>query len=135
MNPILNVPGTELPIIQAPMPGVQAGRLAAAVSQAGGLGSLPCAMLAPEAIRTELELVRQRVGNRVNVNFFCHVPPQPDAAREARWRAALAPFYRELGIDANEIHPGAGRRPFTAEAADVLQDFKPAVVRDRKSVV
>ena len=128
MNPILKVLGSELPLIQAPMAGVQAGRLAAAVSQAGALGSLPCAMLAPEGIRKELELVRASVGNRVNVNFFCHVPPQPDTAREAAWRAALAPYYRELGIDADTIPPGAGRMPFSDEAADVLEEFKPAVV-------
>jgi hypothetical protein len=46
---MLNLIGTESPIIQAPMAGVQDHRLAAAVSNAGGLGSLPCAMLGPEA--------------------------------------------------------------------------------------
>ena len=128
MEPISRILGTELPIIQAPMAGVQAGRLAIAVSQAGALGSLPCAMLAPDAIAKELELVRSAVGNRVNVNFFCHVPPQPDAAREAAWRAALAPYFREFGIDADQVPPGAGRMPFSAAAADVLEAFKPAVV-------
>lgn len=125
---MLKLLGAELPIIQAPMAGVQAGRLAAAVSQAGALGSLPCAMLAPDAIAKELALVRAAVGNRVNVNFFCHEPPQPDAAREAGWRAALALYYRELGIDADKIPSGAGRTPFGEEAADVLEDFRPAVV-------
>ena len=37
--------GTHLPLIQAPMAGVQDWRLAAAVSEAGGLGSLPAGML------------------------------------------------------------------------------------------
>ena len=128
MNAMSRVLGTELPIIQAPMAGVQAGRLAAAVSAAGGLGSLPCAMLAPEAIAKELELVRAAAGNRVNVNFFCHVQPEADPAGEAAWRTALAPYFRELGIDAGKIPPGAGRRPFGEEAADVLEAFRPAVV-------
>lgn len=128
MNPIAQVLGSALPIIQAPMAGVQAGKLAIAVSQAGALGSLPCAMLAPDAIARELALVRDAVGNRVNVNFFCHVPPEPDAAREAAWRVALAPYFREFGIDAEKTPPGAGRMPFNDEAADVLERFKPAVV-------
>ena len=47
----------ELPIIQAPMAGVQAGALAIAVSNAGGLGSLPCALLDRDAMRAELSIV------------------------------------------------------------------------------
>ena len=83
--------GTELPIIQAPMAGVQAGDLAVAVSEAGALGSLPCAMLDPDAVREELAAIRARTTRPVNVNFFCHTPPAPDPAGEAAWRAALAP--------------------------------------------
>ena len=110
------------------MAGVQAGALAAAVSEAGGLGSLPCALLPPEAMRAELELIRARTRKPFNVNFFCHVPPQPDAAREAAWRESLAPFYREHGIDAASIPAGPGRLPFGDDAADALEPFKPAVV-------
>lgn len=82
------------------MAGVQAGALAAAVSEAGGLGSLPCAMLAPEAMRIELEVIRAHTRKPFNVNFFCHVAPASDAAREAAWRNVLAPYYREFGVDA-----------------------------------
>src|SRR5688500_1121539 len=77
--------GTELPLIQAPMAGVQGSALAIAVSNAGGLGSLPCAMLAPDAMRKELEAIRAQTDKPYNVNFFCHVQPQPDAQREAAW--------------------------------------------------
>jgi nitronate monooxygenase len=84
--------GIELPIIQAPMAGVQLGALAAAVSGAGGLGSLPCAMLTPEAMVKELELLRSCTDRPFNVNFFCHAPPPPDAAREAGWRRGRAPY-------------------------------------------
>ncbi|HEX5513600.1 MAG TPA: nitronate monooxygenase, partial [Gammaproteobacteria bacterium] len=62
------------------------------------------------------------------VNFFCHTPPAPDAQREAAWRAALAPHYAEFGIDADSIPAGPGRAPFSAEAAEVLAEFRPAVV-------
>ena len=120
--------GIELPIIQAPMAGVQLSALAVAVSNAGALGSLPCAMLAPEAIRKELAAIKSQTRKPYNVNFFCHVPPSPDAGREKAWRAALAPFYKEYGIDADAIPVGPGRNPFNSEAADVLDEFKPPVV-------
>lgn len=120
--------GIELPIIQAPMAGVQDHRLAVAVSNAGGLGSLPAAMLSLEALRTELTALRAQTGKPYNVNFFCHTPPTPDAAREAAWRAALAPYYAELGLDPEQITAGPGRAPFSAEAAALLAEFRPAVV-------
>lgn len=120
--------GVELPIVQAPMAGVQLSALAIAVSNAGALGSLPCAMLSPEAMRKELEAIRAATSRPCNVNFFCHVPPRPDAARESRWRAALGPYFSEYGIDGAAIPAGAGRNPFSAESAAVLEEFKPRVV-------
>jgi nitronate monooxygenase len=120
--------GVELPIIQAPMAGVQGSALAVAVSEAGGLGSLPCAMLGPEAMRAELAAIRKQTCRPYNVNFFCHTPPIPDAGREAAWRAALAPYYEELGVDATPATSGGGRAPFGHEAADVLDEFRPSVV-------
>src|SRR3954454_18750088 len=63
-----------------------------------------------------------------NVNFFCHTSPVPDEAREAAWRAALAPYYEELGLDPGAASPGGGLAPFGPEAADVLEEFRPAVV-------
>ncbi len=120
--------GIELPIIQAPMAGVQGSALAVAVSNAGGLGSLPCAMLGLDAIRNELAAIKARTSKPFNVNFFCHAPPAPSGEREAAWRAALAPYFKEHGIDADAIPAGPGRAPFSAEAADVLDEFKPPVV-------
>lgn len=120
--------GTELPIIQAPMAGVQGSALAIAVSEAGGLGSLPCAMLGPEAMRQELTAIRAQTTKPVNVNFFCHMQPTPDPAQERAWLAVLAPYFAEYGIDANSIVAGPGRLPFSTEAADVLEDFAPSVV-------
>jgi nitronate monooxygenase len=120
--------GIELPIIQAPMAGVQGSALAVAVSNAGGLGSLPCAMLGLEAMRDELATIKAQTDRPFNVNFFCHVPPTPNAEREAVWRATLSPYYEEFGIDADTIPVGPGRVPFNSEAAEVLSEFKPAVV-------
>ncbi|MEJ5896033.1 nitronate monooxygenase [Aquabacterium sp. G14] len=120
--------GIHLPIIQAPMAGVQGSALAVAVSNAGGLGSLPCAMLTPETLRRELTVLQTQTTHPYNVNFFCHTPPTPDAEREAAWRAALTPYFTELGLDANVIPSGPGRQPFSADMADVLAEFKPPVV-------
>jgi nitronate monooxygenase len=120
--------GTEFPLVQAPMAGVQGHELAAAVSNAGGLGSLPCAMLSAEGMRKELEALKSKTPRPYNVNFFCHVPPEPSSDREAAWREALGPYYREFGIDPATIPAGPGRMPFSAEAAEVLSQFRPAVV-------
>jgi nitronate monooxygenase len=120
--------GVELPIIQAPMAGVQGSALAIAVSNAGGLGSLPCAMLSPDLMQSELTAIRAGTRKPFNVNFFCHGEPAPDPRREAAWRAALLPYYRELGVDPNEIPSGPARASFNSEAAEVLAPFNPAVV-------
>ncbi|MGH8726206.1 MAG: nitronate monooxygenase, partial [Burkholderiales bacterium] len=89
--------GSALPIIQAPMAGVQGSALAVAVSSAGGLGSLPCAMLGLDAVRSELAAIKAATDRPYNVNFFCHAPPEASAQREAGWRAALGPYYKEYG--------------------------------------
>ena len=120
--------GIELPIIQAPMAGAQGHALTVAVSDAGGLGSLPCAMLSAEALHDELVAITRQTPRPYNVNFFCHQPPTPDLPREASWQQALMPFYEEFGIDPGTIRSGPGRLPFSAESADVLELFKPPVV-------
>lgn len=110
------------------MAGVQDGVLAVAVSNAGGLGSLPAAMLSPDALRQQLTAMRAQTSKPFNVNFFCHTPPTPDAEREAAWRARLAAYYEELGVEQSAIAPGPARSPFSFAAADVLAEFSPAVV-------
>jgi nitronate monooxygenase len=123
--------GIQQPLIQAPMAGVQGSSLAIAVSQAGGLGSLPCAALSPEQIRAELEAIRAATDRPYNINFFCHTPPPASVAtpeREAAWRTLLAPYYTEHGIDAASITAGAGRAPFSEALCDLIEPFKPPVV-------
>lgn len=120
--------GTRLPIIQAPMAGAQNSKLALAVCKAGGLGSVPAAMLSPDALAAELRIMHEQAAGPWNVNFFCHRSPTPDAEREAAWRGALAPYYEELGLDIDNVSSGAGRRPFDAEALALLSEYKPPVV-------
>ena len=125
---IADIFGIELPVIQAPMAGSQGSALAISVCNAGGLGSLPCAMLTPDAIRKELLAITAATPNPYNVNFFVHRQPQQDESREAAWRRLLAPYYAELGIDPAAIQSGPARMPFGDDAADVLEEFKPPVV-------
>lgn len=120
--------GIELPIIQAPMAGVQGSALAIAVSNAGGLGSLPCALLSPQDMQRDLTAIREQTTRPFAVNFFCHKDPPPDNARETKWRALLAPYYTELGLDPAAPHSAPARRPFNHEAAELLGHFKPAAV-------
>lgn len=128
MKSVQELLGIELSLIQAPMAGVQGSAMAIAVSSAGGLGSLPCAMLTPDILRAELAAIRAASTKPFNVNFFCHTPPAPDAAGEAAWKKALTPYYREFGIDADSIAAGPGRAPFSAAIADIVEPFAPPVV-------
>ncbi len=109
---LLDLFGIEMPIIQAPMAGPGTPELAMAVSDAGGLGSLPCAQLSVEQTRAALELIGPCASRPLNLNFFCHTPPAVDAVRSLTWRARLAPYYVELGLDPEAPLPVAGRRPF-----------------------
>ena len=120
--------GMELPFIQAPMAGVQGSALALAVSNAGGLGSLPCATLSPEQMKAELSQLQAHTTRAYNVNFFCHQPPRIDEAKQQAWLQVLAPYYAEFGVDLAQIPRGTGRVPFDQTALDILQPFRLPVV-------
>jgi nitronate monooxygenase len=120
--------GIDWPLIQAPMAGVQGHALAAAVSSTGALGSLPCAMLGPEALRSEIQALKAATKRPFNLNFFCHAAPTPDAQADAAWRAALAPYAVELGLDPLAAVAGPSRAPFGEAAAALVEEFRPAVV-------
>jgi nitronate monooxygenase len=125
---ILDLFAIEIPIVQAPMAGSSDSALAVAVCQAGGLGSLPCAMLGDEQIRAEIGIIRQRTNRPLNVNFFCHSPPAVDAERAAVWRKRLAPYYRELGLDLDFVPANAGRTAFCDTTCFIVEELKPEVV-------
>ncbi|MEC6742557.1 nitronate monooxygenase [Pseudomonas qingdaonensis] len=128
-NPrILDLLGIELPIIQAPMAGATGPAMAIAVSNAGGLGSLPCAMLTPEQIRQEIATFSQASRGPLNLNFFCHRPPATDGERAIRWKQALKPYYEEVGADFGATTPVSNRAPFDEAGCALVEDCKPAVV-------
>ena len=85
-------------------------------------------MLTPDAIRREVAAIRAGTNRAFNVNFFCHTPPTASGQRDEAWRAALAPYYAELGIRADSIPTRPTRAPFDNEMADILEEFKPPVV-------
>jgi nitronate monooxygenase len=120
--------GIEHPILLAPMAGPSTPELCVAVSEAGGLGSLACALSIPEQIRSALGIVRQRTNKPINLNFFTHKPPLPDPDREAKWRVRLAHYYSELGLDPNDEVPSTNRMPFDETTCQIVEEFKPEVV-------
>jgi nitronate monooxygenase len=120
--------GISLPIIQAPMAGAAFSDMVVAVSEAGGLGSLACAMLTPLQIRQEVALIRQQTSRPINLNFFCHMPPAADSARDASWKRRLEPYYRELGIDMAQASASVNRGVFDVAVCDIVEEVVPEVV-------
>lgn len=124
---LLRLLDIDLPIIQAPMAGAQDATLALAVSSAGGLGSLPCAMLTAEAVREQAAHVRTGTNGALALNFFCHRISDRDPAIEAKWHERLAPFYAELGAELPHTPPPP-RLPFDEASCRLLEEIGPRVV-------
>jgi nitronate monooxygenase len=120
--------GIMHPIIQAPMKGTSTPALAAAVSNAGGLGSLGCAWLDADAIRAASGEMRRCTSRPFNLNFLVHGKVEPDAEALARARTRLAPFYAEkdLGDPVEHLDPVAASFG-DAELAALLADPPPVV--------
>src|SRR5215510_8660874 len=125
---IIELFGIEHPILLAPMAGPGTAELATAVAEAGGLGALASALSSPEQIRKDLGVIRQRTSKPINLNFFTHTPPSPDAARDARWKTRLAPYYTEFGVDPAKPMPAVSRAPFDETTCGIVEEFKPEIV-------
>ena len=125
---LLDLLGIDIPIIQAPMAGAHGRELTVAVSEAGGLGSLPCALLDADQVRRDLAAAKASTSRPVNVNFFCHPPASPDVATaaDAAWRELLAPYYDDLGIDGSG--PSVDLQPFDSARCEVVEELRPEVV-------
>lgn len=118
----------EVPLVQAPMAGVQDADIAIGAAQGGALGSLPCAMWSVEKAREQINIMRQRVAAPLNLNFFCHTPVEADPQREAAWRRRLAGYYGEYGVDPQAPVAAANRAPFDEAMCALVEELKPEVV-------
>ncbi len=117
----------EHPLILAPMAQYCTIELAAAVCEAGGLGSISCSTMPPEAAAQIIGDLRRRSDRPVNVNFFCHRPARADAAREQAWHERLSPYRRELGLGP-EPPPRLALAPFSEAMCAVVESARPQVV-------
>ena len=106
---ILDLFGIELPIIQAPMAGFGTPEMAIAAAQAGGLGSLACASLErrSDPRRESRRSARRHRGRSTSISSATRRRP-PMRGREAAWRARLAPYYVEMGLDPERQLPARG---------------------------
>ncbi|MCF8466950.1 MAG: nitronate monooxygenase [Sneathiella sp.] len=125
---LLDLLQIDLPIIQAPMAGANGSAMVIAVSEAGGLGSLPCAMLDEDKMRAETGVIRQQTDRPFNMNFFCHTAVAPTDEQQAAWTARLAPFYAEYGIDPSAVASAPVRRAFDDGMCALVEEVRPKVV-------
>ena len=129
MNALLRKLGMSLPIVQAPMAGTSTPALAAAVSNAGGLGSIGVGAVGAEIARAMIAGIRAATNRAFNVNVFCHRPAVADPAREAAWITKLTPAFARFGAEPprqlREIY-----KSFVADDAmfEMLLLERPAVV-------
>ncbi|MCA0424274.1 MAG: nitronate monooxygenase [Proteobacteria bacterium] len=120
--------GVEHPLMLAPMAGPGTAALAIAVSEAGGLGGLPCAMLTPEQVEREFNLIINKTKKPINFNFFCHLPNVISEEADRQWRQRLAPYFAEYGLDPAAPSTAPSRNPFGEEMCRLMEAIRPKVV-------
>src|SRR3984893_18194342 len=125
---VIDVLQIEHPIVLSPMAGIGTVDLAAAVSAAGGLGSIGCATMEPELAAKTIRALRGLTDKPINVNFFCHVQAKTATDREEAWRDRLLPYYRELGIDPEIRVPPVNIPSFDDVRCRIVEATKPEVV-------
>jgi len=122
---LLNI---QIPIIQAPMAGANGSAMVIEICKAGGLGSLPCAMLNIEKMYSEMGVVRQQTKEPVNVNFFVHERPKVNLETDKRWLERLSDYYSEFKLDLNINAPKVSRDPFDEADCAFVEKVCPEVV-------
>lgn len=125
---LIDLLGVAAPVLQAPMAGASTPAMAIGAARGGGLGSLPCAQYTPDQAREAIAQFRAAVDAPLNLNFFAHMPPAPDPARMMAWRARLAPYYVEAGLDPAPPPPAGGRAPFDEAFCALVEELRPEVV-------
>ncbi|MBR1121910.1 nitronate monooxygenase [Bradyrhizobium lablabi] len=120
--------GIEVPVVQAPMLGFVTPAMVIGVAEAGGLGSFSLVASSPEEARATFAEIRRGTSRPVNVNFFCHQPPEMNAAGVAAWMSRLEPYYAELGLDCPEPRPMPPIPAFGDIQCGLVEELKPEVV-------
>jgi nitronate monooxygenase len=125
---LLDLFGVELPIVLAPMANFAGLDMAVAVAEAGGLGSLPCAVLSPDQIREDTATFRARTDRPLGLNFFCHAESPPDPERDAAWLARISLYFTELGVELPSLPLPAGHPPFGEAQCAAIEHVRPDIV-------
>lgn len=121
--------GIDLPFVGAPMAGTSTPQLAAAVSNAGGLGSLGLAGKSVDQVRETIRELKTLTTRPFNLNFFCHAEPHRDPAVESAWINYLAPLFDSLDTQPPaELSPSYDSFLGDNSMLQLLLDEKPAVV-------
>ena len=121
----LDLVGTEIPIVQAPMAGAGGVELCIAAIEGGALGSLPCAMLSPAQVREQVAEVRAAAERPAQPQLL--LPPRcPSDVDDSAWRALLQPYYDEFGVEPG--NGGALRLPFDERHGAAVEELRPEVV-------
>lgn len=126
---LVEILGLSVPVVQAPMAGVSTPELAAAVSNAGGLGSIAIGASSLDQAKSAIETTKGLTDRPFNVNVFCHEKASQNPARDAAWLSHLAPLYREAGL----APPTGLKEIYTSFLEDkavlnLLLEERPAVV-------
>jgi nitronate monooxygenase len=125
---LIDLLGVAAPVLQAPMAGATTPAMAIGAARGGGLGALACAQYTPDQARAAIAEFRAAVDAPLNLNFFAHAAPAPDPARMMAWRARLAPYYVEAGLDPAPAPTIGGRAPFDEAFCALVEDLRPEVV-------
>ena len=126
-TPLTDLLGIEHPILQSPMASAATPALAAAVSEAGGLGALGSAILPVDELRAQTGELRERTRRPFQLNFFCHETPEVGGDVAARAREYFTPLYDELGLG-EPPQPGAPAIGFDEARLEALLELRPPVV-------
>lgn len=129
MNSLLKLLDISFPIIQAPMAGVSTPAMAAAVSNAGGLGSIAVGAVDANTAHKTIRSAQSLTERPINVNVFCHQPAATDKDKEARWISRLAPFISKYNGEVPE-HLNEIYKSFLVDdhMLEVLLECKPRII-------
>ena len=125
---LMDLLSIKTPIVQAPMAGANGSSMVIETCKAGGLGSLPCAMLSVEKMHTEVGIIRQQTNEPINLNFFVHKRPEVDLETDKNWLKRLSDYYSEFELDLDVVLPKATREPFGEDACAFVEKVRPEII-------